>query len=93
MGPEGATACLAFGANDLGGTLMNESITRAAGASHGQEFAPEAMDALIRAAGRIPQQRTTLYGQISPEQSARTYAAPPLTASVQTPLKAKHAVN
>ena len=40
MGPEGAAACLRAGANDIGGTLMNESITRAAGASHGQEFPP-----------------------------------------------------
>ncbi len=44
MGPQGAAACLAAGANDLGGTLMNESITRAAGAVHGQEMPPEAME-------------------------------------------------
>ena len=49
------------GANDLGGTLMNESITRAAGASFGQEMPPEAMEALIRGIGRTPRQRTTLY--------------------------------
>ncbi len=45
MGPDGAAACLKAGANDLGGTLMNESITRAAGATHGQEMPPEAMEA------------------------------------------------
>ena len=44
MGPEGAAACLRAGANDLGGTLMNESITRAAGAVYGQEMPPEAME-------------------------------------------------
>ena len=62
MGRGGAAACLNAGANDLGGTLMNESITRAAGAVHGQEMPPEAMEALIRAIGRKPRQRTTLYG-------------------------------
>ena len=52
MGPDGAAACLDAGANDLGGTLMNESISRAAGTQHGQEFPPEAMEALIRSIGR-----------------------------------------
>ena len=47
LGPLGATACLNAGANDLGGTLMNETITRSAGASHGQEFNPKQMDDLI----------------------------------------------
>jgi FO synthase len=61
MGPEGARACLDAGVNDLGGTLMNESISRAAGAAHGQELGPEAMEALIRSAGRQPRERTTLY--------------------------------
>ena len=46
MGPRGAAACLEAGANDLGGTLMNESISRAAGTEHGQEFPPEAMEEL-----------------------------------------------
>ena len=63
MGPEGAAACLRAGANDLGGTLMNESITRAAGASHGQEFPPEEIEALVERLGRTPVQRTTLYGR------------------------------
>ena len=40
MGIEGAKMCLNAGANDLGGTLMNESISRAAGATHGQELGP-----------------------------------------------------
>src|SRR6266849_1510594 len=61
MGPQGAAACLQAGANDLGGTLMNESISRAAGTEHGQELAPERMDALIASLGRTPRQRTTLY--------------------------------
>jgi FO synthase len=61
MGPEGARRCLQAGANDLGGTLMNESISRAAGTQHGQEFAPQAMTQLIRSAGRVPEQRNTVY--------------------------------
>ena len=45
MGPRGVHACLAAGVNDLGGTLMNESITRAAGAGFGEELSPERMEA------------------------------------------------
>jgi len=61
-GPEGCVALLKAGVNDLGGTLMNESISRAAGASHGQEVTPAEMRALIRSAGRVPAERTTTYG-------------------------------
>jgi FO synthase len=61
LGREGVVACLEAGVNDLGGTLMNESITRAAGAEHGQEVVPEDMRAMIEAAGRRPRQRSTLY--------------------------------
>ena len=70
MGREGAVACLQAGANDLGGTLMNESISRAAGASHGQEMLPEHMEALIRSAGRTPMQRMNTYAPVWPEQLA-----------------------
>jgi FO synthase len=62
MGVEGARLALRAGANDLGGTLMNENISRAAGASHGQELTAERMEALIRSVGRVPRRRTTLYG-------------------------------
>jgi FO synthase len=78
LGPEGAQAALQAGANDLGGTLMNESISRAAGASHGEEFPPEAMEATIRAIGRTPRQRTTLYGEPPAEQRAASFGAPAL---------------
>jgi FO synthase len=64
MGVEGAKLALQAGANDLGGTLMNENISRAAGASHGQELPPEAMEALIRSIGRVPRRRTTLYSSV-----------------------------
>jgi FO synthase len=61
MGVEGAKLTLQAGANDLGGTLINESISRAAGASHGQELDAGSMEALIRSIGRTPRRRTTLY--------------------------------
>jgi FO synthase len=85
MGPDGAKACLASGANDLGGTLMNESITRAAGAAFGQELPPEAMQALIESAGREPYQRTTLYGQAPAERTAASFEAAPLEATINPP--------
>jgi FO synthase len=78
LGIEGAQAALRAGANDLGGTLMNESISRAAGAAHGQEMPPERMEEAIRAAGRVPRQRTTLYGTPPAERTRRSYGAPPL---------------
>jgi FO synthase len=64
--------------NDLGGTLMNESISRAAGAAHGQEFPPERMAELIEGQGRRPRQRTTLYGTPSAERVTHSFGAAPL---------------
>lgn len=64
VGTEGAKLILQAGANDLGGTLMNENISRAAGASHGQELDAPAMESLIRSIGRVPRRRTTLYGTV-----------------------------
>jgi FO synthase len=78
IGLDGAAAALRGGVNDLGGTLMNESISRAAGASHGQELPPELMEDAIRAAGRTPRQRTTLYGDAPAERRAASFDAPPL---------------
>jgi FO synthase len=78
LGIDGAQGVLNAGANDLGGTLMNESISRAAGAAHGQEMPPEGMEAAIRAIGRTPRQRTTLYGTPDPERTRLSYGAPPL---------------
>ena len=85
MGPEGAALCLNSGANDLGGTLMNESISRAAGTQHGQEFPPEAMEDLIRSIGRVPVQRDTLYRVASQERRVVSFNAPELAPVVQTP--------
>ena len=75
LGVDGAAAALRAGANDLGGTLMNESISRAAGASHGQEMPPEAMEAAVRSLGRTPRQRTTLYGTPAPERTRASFGA------------------
>ncbi len=85
MGPEGAAACLKAGANDLGGTLMNESISRAAGTEHGQEFPPEAMEDLIRSLGRTPEQRTTLYGPVPAERRMASLNAAALAPVILTP--------
>ena len=87
MGPNGARACLEAGANDLGGTLMNESITRAAGASHGEEMAPERMEELIASMGRRPRQRTTLYASVTPERYRTSFEAPTLCEVVKTPAR------
>ena len=71
MGPEGMKECLNSGANDLGGTLMNESITRAAGAQHCQEFSAKEIEKFIKSIKRIPKQRNTLYGSVSEEVHLR----------------------
>jgi FO synthase len=68
MGPDGVKVCLRAGANDLGGTLMDETITRSAGAVHGQEMTPAAMEQIIRSIGRVPRQRNTIYGSVSEER-------------------------
>ena len=78
MGTSGIIECLKAGSNDLGGTLMNESISRAAGNQNGQELPPEEMDELIRNAGRIPKQRTTKYGRPETHRCLSSYHAPPL---------------
>jgi len=85
LGPEGVRAVLRAGVNDLGGTLMNESISRAAGAEHGQELPPERMDELIRSAGRVARQRTTLYGAATDERRAASLGAPPLAEPLNPP--------
>jgi FO synthase len=72
MGADGAAVCLDAGANDLGGTLMNESITRAAGGVHGQELNAVQLQALANRIGRPARQRTTLYG--NPGEAAAPWA-------------------
>ncbi len=87
MGPEGVRTCLNAGANDLGGTLMNETITRAAGASHGQELPPAEMEALIQDCGRTPRQRTTIYDDVSRDRAGVGFDAAPLAPVVNTPAR------
>jgi len=52
--------------NDLGGTLMDENISRAAGAEHGQQVTQSDLEALVSPLGRRLRQRTTLYGTVDP---------------------------
>jgi FO synthase len=85
MGTQGVRACLQAGANDLGGTLMNESISRAAGTTHGQELPPVAMDELVASIGREPAQRTTLYQPAPRDRVQASYKAKPLLPVVQLP--------
>ncbi len=73
LGAEGVRYCLSAGVNDLGGTLMDESISRSAGASHGQEMTPQEMEQIIVSTGRIPRQRTTLYGDADAEIRQRSF--------------------
>jgi FO synthase len=62
LGIEGSREILKAGANDVGGTLMDENISRAAGAAHGQEMDVATLEALVAPLGRPLRQRTTLYG-------------------------------
>ena len=64
LGLEGGARLLNAGCNDLGGTLMNETISRAAGASHGQEVDAARFEELIAGLDRIPRRRTTLYEEV-----------------------------
>ena len=87
LGHEGVLAALNAGCNDLGGTLMNESITRAAGSEHGQETSPRRMIELIESAGRRPRQRATDYSDVPEEIVARGLAAQELADVVNTPAR------
>jgi FO synthase len=87
LGPKGTRQALAAGVNDLGGTLMNESISRSAGAAFGQELPPERMEELIRSAGRVPRQRTTLYDAAPEERVRASFGASPLAEPWNPPVK------
>jgi FO synthase len=75
LGAEGVRRCLSAGVNDLGGTLMDESISRSAGASHGQEMTPQDMEKIIASVGRMPRQRTTLYADAEKGIRSRSFDA------------------
>jgi FO synthase len=64
---------------------MNESITRAAGAAFGQELPPQVMEALIGEIGRVPYQRTTVYGEAPAERTRASFRAAPLAATINPP--------
>ena len=74
LGPEGVAACLSAGVNDIGGTLMDETITRSAGAAHGQEMTPSAMEELLLREGRPSRQRTTLYQDAGKDRRLASFA-------------------
>jgi FO synthase len=69
LGLDGGGRLLDAGCNDMGGTLMDENISRAAGAEHGQLATPDELEAAIRAAGRIPARRNTVYELLDSDTS------------------------
>ncbi|RAG84395.1 7,8-didemethyl-8-hydroxy-5-deazariboflavin synthase [Streptacidiphilus pinicola] len=75
LGTEGAAEMLRSGANDLGGTLMEETISRMAGSSYGSYKSIRELEAVASAAGRRSGQRTTLYGPVPPERRAAALAS------------------
>jgi FO synthase len=68
LGVEGCRQVLQGGVNDLGGTLMEETISRMAGSQHGSRKSIEELEGLAAAAGRPPRQRTTTYGVVTDER-------------------------
>jgi CofH subfamily radical SAM domain protein len=70
--------CLQAGANDYGGTLMEENISREAGATAGQYTSSEEFQSLIRQIGRIPAERNTLYSRIQLKEMFESFPAEPL---------------
>ncbi len=76
LGPIGCEQVLAGGVDDLGGTLMEETISRMAGSQHGSRRSVEELEAMVRAAGRRPRQRDTTYGRVSAERHAAARRRP-----------------
>ncbi len=71
LGLDGGARLLDAGCNDLGGTLMDENISRAAGAAHGQLATPEELEVAIRAGGRLPARRNTVYEILEQAEPSR----------------------
>ena len=80
LGPDQCHQVLAGGVDDLGGTLMEETISRMAGSQHGSRKSVDDLETMVRVAGRTPRQRTTTYGTVADErwQAARRPGAPAL---------------
>ena len=93
LGENGSGMCLKAGANDLGGTLMNETITRSAGATHGEEKTPDTLEAIIKNIGRTAIQRTTLYGKAPREQIINSYNPERLVRIINSRVKKKPPMN
>jgi FO synthase len=70
LGLDGAQVMLRGGADDLGGTLMEETISRMAGADHGVAHTPEELEAAIHGIDRVPRERTTTYGSVDRDAAA-----------------------
>ena len=70
LGPEQCTQVIHGGVDDLGGTLMEETISRMAGSIYGSRKSVEELETRVRAAGRRPRQRTTTYGAVNDERHA-----------------------
>ncbi|ACD18631.1 5-amino-6-(D-ribitylamino)uracil--L-tyrosine 4-hydroxyphenyl transferase CofH [Paraburkholderia phytofirmans] len=87
LGPQTGQALLAAGANDFGGTLMDESISRSAGASFGEEITAAEMVSIIRDAGREPVRRSTLYVPLERYVDHDPVALPPLKARAYDPIR------
>ncbi|MEM9342350.1 MAG: 5-amino-6-(D-ribitylamino)uracil--L-tyrosine 4-hydroxyphenyl transferase CofH [Pseudomonadota bacterium] len=86
LGAERACQMLSRGVNDLGGTLMNESISRAAGSTHGQEITALEMCQIIRSAGRVPVRRNTVYDTVDIFRDHDPVEVTPLVARKADPL-------
>jgi 7,8-didemethyl-8-hydroxy-5-deazariboflavin synthase CofH subunit len=91
LGFDASLACLNAGANDFGGTLMEESISKAAGAAYGEYVTPEQFRSLTRSIGRIPAERTTLYSIRRTFSPHSDDAAADLAPAAPSALAAPHA--
>jgi FO synthase len=80
LGTEGCQQVLTGGANDIGGTLMEETISRMAGSQHGSRRSIEELEEVAARAGRPARQRTTTYGEVPRERFDVARAAPRRTA-------------
>lgn len=93
IGVEGVRQLLSAGVNDLGGTLMDENISRAAGADHGQMMTPSSFAELVGPTGRPLEQRTTLYGRVTGGAVSRALAHEPAGVSPARPAAVTAAVD
>jgi FO synthase len=84
LGPQGCQVMLQGGVNDLGGSLMEETISRMAGSAHGSRKSVSELEQMAQALGRPVRQRTTEYGEVTPERYAAARRAEPLLLPVVT---------